>query len=147
VIGSQYALLRITPALAIPDDELSVHFARSGGPGGQNVNKVATKCELRFALARSRVLDAGVKARLCARYPAHVTEAGEFRVASDRTRSQAQNRADAEAKLVGMVRSVLAPPKPRKQTRVPRAERRRRLEKKRRRGETKRLRRAPDREA
>lgn len=137
-------MLRVTAALAIPDEELSVHFARSGGPGGQNVNKVATKCELRFALARSRALDAGVKARLRARYPAHATLAGDFLVASDRTRSQTQNRADAERRLADMIRSALAPPKPRKKTRVPRAARRARLEAKRRRGEQKRLRRAPE---
>lgn len=136
-------MLNVTAALAIPDEELSVHFARSGGPGGQNVNKVATKCELRFALDRSRALDPGVKARLRARYPAHVTDAGEFLIASDRTRSQAQNRADAERRLGEMIRAVLTPPKPRRKTRVPKGERRRRVEAKRRRGEQKRMRRAP----
>jgi ribosome-associated protein len=136
-------VLFVTPTLVLPDDELAVHFARSGGPGGQNVNKVATKCELRFALARSRVLDPGVVARLRARYPAHVTIAGEFVVTSDTTRSQTQNRADAERRLVEMIRTVLTPPKPRKKTKVPRAARRERLQSKRRRGEQKRLRRAP----
>ena len=133
----------VIASLVLPDDEWSVHFARSSGPGGQNVNKVSTKCELRFAFARSRVLDAGAKARLRARYPSHVTEAGEFLVTSDRTRSQLQNRADAEHRLDEMLRSVLTPPKPRKKTRVPKGERRRRVEQKRRVGEKKRLRRSP----
>ena len=136
-------MLQVTHALALPDDELRVHFARSGGPGGQNVNKVATKCELRFAFAASRALAPGVKARLAARFPSHVTDAGDFVVTSDRSRSQSQNRADAEERLAEMIRSVLVPPKPRKKTRVPRAEKRRRVEHKRRVGEKKRLRRAP----
>lgn len=136
-------MLPVTAAIAIPDNELSVRFARSGGPGGQNVNKVATKCELRFALDRSCALDADVKARLRARYPAHVTNEGEVIVASERTRSQTQNRADAERRLVAMIASVLAPPKRRRRTRVPTAERRKRVEQKRRRSEQKRLRRAP----
>lgn len=136
-------MLLVTPMLALPDDEISVHFVRSSGPGGQNVNKVATKCELRFAMAHSRVLDPGVIARLRTRFPAHVTRAGDFVVTSDRTRSQTHNRGDAEARLVEMIRSVLRPPKPRKKTRVPGAAKRERLQHKRRRGEQKRLRRSP----
>lgn len=136
-------MLPVTTTLVIPDEDLRVHFARSGGPGGQNVNKVATKCELRFALDHSRALDPAVKARLRARYPAHVTVGGEFIVASDRTRSQSQNRTDVEQRLGEMIRSVLTPPKPRHKTKVPRGQRRKRVEAKRRRGEQKRMRRAP----
>jgi ribosome-associated protein len=130
-------VLEVTPRLRIPDDELSVHFALSGGPGGQNVNKVATKVELRFQLDRSRVLSAEVKQRLRARHPSLVTQAGELLVVSTRHRSQLRNRADAEQRLAELIRAALVRPKPRRETSVPKAQKRRRREDKRRRGDVK----------
>lgn len=131
-------MLEVTPRLSIPDDELSLHFALAGGPGGQNVNKVATKVELRFQLARSRVLSEEVKARLAARHPSMVTQAGELLVVSTRYRSQRRNREDAEQRLAALIREALPRPKPRRATDVPRAQKRRRREDKRKRGEVKR---------
>jgi ribosome-associated protein len=131
-------MLQVTPRLQIPDDELSMHFALSGGPGGQNVNKVSTKVELRFQLASSRVLTAEVKARLKARHPSMVTQAGELLVVSTRHRSQLRNRADAEERLCALIREALVRPKPRHETKVPKSQKRRRRDDKRKRGEVKR---------
>lgn len=136
-------MLDITPRVRIPDEDLVVRYARSGGPGGQNVNKVATKVELRLQLARTAALSPAVKRRLAETYPSYVTKAGEFVVTSARHRTQGRNRSDAEEKLVYMVCSVLTPPRRRKPTRVSRGAKRRRVDTKRRRGEVKRRRQSP----
>ena len=125
----------------IPEGELSLRFVRSPGPGGQNVNKVATKAELRFDLTGSEALTGAQKRRLARSYPAHVTQGGEFIVTSDRYRSQKRNHTDALDKLASMIRSIRRPPKRRVPTRVPLAAKRRRLADKRARGELKRQRR------
>ncbi|MBW2426531.1 MAG: aminoacyl-tRNA hydrolase [Deltaproteobacteria bacterium] len=140
------AMVRVNEKLSLDDDDLSVRFVRAGGPGGQNVNKVATKAELRFALETSDALSRAAKQRLRARYPSHVTEAGDFIVVSNRYRSQARNRADAEERLAEMIRTILSPPKPRKKTSVSKASRERRLRDKRHRAEVRRSRRPPGRD-
>jgi len=133
-------MLEVTPKLRIPDDELSVHFALAGGPGGQNVNKVSTKVELRFQLQASRVLSAEVKARLAARHPSLVTKAGELLVVSTRHRSQLRNRQDAEERLVALILEALPRPTPRRATKVSKGQKRRRREDKRKRSDLKRSR-------
>lgn len=137
-------MLEVTPRVQIPDEDLVFRYVRSGGPGGQHVNKVATKVELRFQVRRCETLSSGVKRRLMEAYPGYVTKDGaECVVTSSRYRTQARNRLDAERKLTDMIRSVLRPPTPRRRTRVPPAARRKRLESKRRRSETKLRRRRP----
>ena len=126
--------LQVTIDWIIPAKDLKFRYARSSGPGGQNVNKVATKAELRFDFLHSTALNAGQKARLQRRYPAHVTLAGELVVASDSTRSRRQNEDDALARLVEMLKSVRNAPKIRVATKVTLSQKRRRVEQKRQRG-------------
>jgi ribosome-associated protein len=132
--------LFITPGVEIPDSDLSVAFTRSAGPGGQNVNKVASAVQLRFALARNATLRSDVKARLRALAGHRVTDDGELLIVARESRSQEQNRRLAEERLVKLVRRALVPPKKRVATKPTRASRERRLEVKSRSQKTKRLR-------
>jgi ribosome-associated protein len=120
--------LTITPDLEIPDSDLEVAFIRSAGPGGQNVNKVASAVQLRFALARNTSLRADVKARLRTLAGNRMTDAGELLIVSRETRSQEQNRRNAEQRLVDLVRRALIAPKKRHATKPTRASKERRLE-------------------
>jgi len=138
------AELWLDTSWSIPGTELTLRFVRSPGPGGQNVNKLATKAEVRFDLAGSGALTGAQKRRLARAFPAHVTHSGEFVVTSDRHRSQKRNQWDALAKLADMIRSIRRPPKPRVPTRVPAAAKRRRVADKRARGELKRQRRGDE---
>jgi ribosome-associated protein len=135
--------LRVNAQLAIPDDELSVSFVRASGPGGQNVNKVATAVQLRFDLAASVVLDAGVKARLRALAGRRVTADGALLIAARSHRSQEQNRREAGERLADLIRRSLEPPKARRATAPSRGARERRLEGKTRVKRVKRLRGRP----
>jgi ribosome-associated protein len=126
--------LEVTADWTIPAKDLKFRYARSSGPGGQNVNKVATKAELRFDFLHTTALNAGQKARLQRRYPAHVTLTGEFVVASDSTRSRKQNEDDALSRLAEMLKSVRNAPKTRVATKVSLGQKRRRVEQKRQRG-------------
>lgn len=134
------AALEILPGWSIPDEELAIRAVRSGGPGGQNVNKLATKVEVRFSAQASSALSAGQKERLSRRFPSQVNSEGELVVVSDATRSQEQNKKDALDRLRQMILAVRLPPKPRVRTRPSRTQKRKRLEEKRRRGEVKKLR-------
>jgi ribosome-associated protein len=134
----------IKPGLIIPAGELSFAFTRSGGPGGQNVNKVASKVELRWHPATSVALHADDRAWLVERLANRLTGDGTLIVTSTLTRDQIKNRDDAESKLALIVRAALDRPKQRRPTRPSRSAKRRRVADKRHRSETKRNRRADD---
>ncbi|MBX3665259.1 MAG: aminoacyl-tRNA hydrolase [Burkholderiales bacterium] len=135
--------MRVTRSIVIDETELVERFIHASGPGGQNVNKVATAVELRFDLRRSRALSDSVKARLVASAGRRVSGDGTLVITAQRFRSQARNRADARERLAALVRAAALPPRPRRPTRPTRASKERRLEEKRRTGQRKRERSSP----
>jgi len=132
--------LIVRPGLEIPDSDLEVAFIRSSGPGGQNVNKVASAVQLRFALEKNVTLNEDVKSRLRILAGQRLNDAGEVLIVARESRSQEQNRRNAERKLLDLVRRALAPPRKRHATRPTRASRERRLDSKARTQKNKRLR-------
>ncbi len=134
-------MLKITPEIAVSDDEIVLQFVRASGPGGQHVNKVATAVQLRFDVAGSPSLPDEVRTRLRSIAGRRLTEGGILVIDARRFRTQERNRQDAIERLVTLIRRAAQRPKPRKKTRPSAGARQRRLEEKRRRGETKLLRR------
>jgi len=118
--------MEITPAIIVPDEELHFSFARSGGPGGQNVNKVASKAVLHWNFAGNTSLPPEVKERLRHQQANRITIEGELVIQSQRFRDQAKNVEDCLAKLREMVLHALHVPRPRKATKPSRASRERR---------------------
>ena len=117
--------------VTIPGDQLEWRAVRSSGPGGQNVNKVASKVELRFDLPGSEALTPAVKARLARLCKGRLDADGWLRIVDQSTRDQRRNLDAAREKLAELVRRALSPPKARKRTSPSAASRRRRLEQKR----------------
>jgi ribosome-associated protein len=117
-------------AIEIPEDELTERFVRAAGPGGQNVNKVASAVELRFDVTNSRALPEPVRARLLARRDRRLTSDGVLVIQANRFRDQAKNRDDARARLAELVRAATHVPKRRIATKPTRASKERRIESK-----------------
>lgn len=130
-------MIPVTPTLSIDERDLDERFIRAAGPGGQNVNKVSTAVELRFRLGGHTVLEDEVRARLERLAGRRLTLDGEIVIRADAHRTQERNRADALARLVALVEQATHRPKPRHKTKVPRAERQRRVDHKKRRGDVK----------
>ena len=133
-------MIRVTDELALRDDEIELVFVRASGPGGQNVNKVATAVQLRFDAAGSPSLPAEVRERLLRLAGRRATEAGVIVIDARRFRTQERNRQDAVERLVKLIARAARRPKPRRRTRPTAASRRRRVDEKKRRGALKRRR-------
>ena len=129
--------LEITPALVIDDSEIEERFVRASGPGGQNVNKVATAVQLRFDVGRSPLLTEEVRARLRAIAGNRMTDEDVLVIDARAHRTQGQNREDARARLVDFIRRALVRPKRRQKTRPGAAAKQRRLDTKKIRAKTK----------
>jgi ribosome-associated protein len=129
--------LVINPQLAIPDEELEWKFIRSSGPGGQNVNKVASAVQLRFLLPLNITLPVGARNRLRRLAGQKLIDDGSILLSARSERSQDANRRDALDRLAELIRAALIEPKIRKKTRPTRASKERRIDSKKRRGTTK----------
>ena len=132
-------MIEITPTLQIDESELQIDFIRSSGPGGQNVNKVATAVQLRFDV-RASSLPEEAKARLLQLAGKRVTTEGELLIEAKRFRTQDQNREDAIERFVDLVYKSLVEPKARKKTKPTQASKEERLKEKKKRGEIKKMR-------
>jgi ribosome-associated protein len=130
--------LVVSEHIAIPDEELEWKFIRSSGPGGQNVNKVASAVQLRFLLPQNTSLPAAVRSRLQRLAGQRLIDDGTILIAARTERSQEQNRRAALERLAGLIRAALIEPKIRRKTRPTRASKERRIDTKKRRAGTKR---------
>lgn len=123
-------MLDVTPQIRIADDELVESFVRSSGPGGQNVNKVASAVELRFDVTNSPSLPDAVRTRLLARRDRRLTDDGVLVISASRFRDQARNREDARVRLAEIVRAATLVPKKRIATKPSKGAQERRLKEK-----------------
>ena len=134
-------MIRITPSISIAERELEEHFIRAPGPGGQNVNKLASAVELRFDVRRSPSLPEDVRARLERLAGSRLTREGVLVIDAHRHRTQARNRQDARERLVDLIRRAAVAPVARRTTKPTAGSREQRLESKKRRSTIKSLRR------
>lgn len=137
-------MLRITGNIIIDEQELDYTFVHASGPGGQNVNKVATAVQLRFDVAHSPSLPEDVRQRLLRQAAGQITQDGVLIIDARQYRSQWRNRRDATQRLIDLIRQAAEVPKPRHATRPSRAVKEQRLQAKRHRSEIKRLRQPPE---
>ena len=137
-------MLVVTDRIAIPDEEIRFEFARSGGPGGQNVNKVASKATLRWTPSANATMPPAVRDRLLRAVGGKLTVEGELLITSQKTRDQGRNIADCLDKLREIILAVSRPPKVRRPTKPTRASQIRRVEAKSRRSDAKKLRKRPE---
>lgn len=137
-------MLTITPHFSVPLREIDFSFARSSGPGGQNVNKVNSKAILKWNFLKSPSVPLAVRARFLGQYSSRLTEAGELTITSDRTRDQGKNKADCLEKLRDLLLTVAHPPKLRRDTKPTRSSKEKRLRSKQSQSEKKKNRKAYD---
>lgn len=135
--------MRINKDIVVDESLITENFVRASGPGGQNVNKVATAVQLRFNVDAADFLSPPAKARLKKLAGARLSKTGEIVINAQRNRTQEANRRDARNRLAALIREALTPPRPRRQTAPPFSSRRARLEAKKRRGEIKQTRKRP----
>jgi ribosome-associated protein len=130
-------MIEINSNLSIPEHELSFTTARSGGPGGQHVNKVSSRVTLWFNVAESPSLSAFQKRRIMSRLATRINQQGALRVVAQQHRSQIANREAAVERFVTLLRDALVQEKPRQKTTIPTAAKRRRVDEKKKRGQIK----------
>jgi ribosome-associated protein len=121
-------VLFIKPGLVIPDSELSERFIHASGPGGQNVNKVASAVQLSFDVLHSPSLPDPVKVALVRLAGSRLSKEGVLAITARQHREQERNRADARARLADLIRKAATPAKPRRPTRIPKSSKRQRLD-------------------
>lgn len=126
-------MIRVTPHITIPEDEIQMDFVRASGPGGQNVNKVSTSVQLRFDALRSQSLSEEVRTRLLKIAGRKATTEGVIVIEAKRYRSQDKNRRDALDRLAALIRSALHEPRKRRPTKPTAGSREERLKEKKRR--------------